>query len=130
MALFESGTVDLVKLSLDVASMRQQVLSNNIANWRSEGYTPARVNFEQQLTALQSQVRSGYVADASVAEQVQNLQPYVENDPSAVRTAADDPLALDAEVSEMAKNVLHYQALLTALGKRGSLLKLAINGER
>ena len=45
-------------------------------------------------------------------------------------TTTGEPVALDREVGELMKNTLQYQAVLTALGRLGSLNKIAIGGNQ
>ncbi len=42
-------TAQLVNLALDVSSLRQQVISHNIANTNTPGYQPQKVSFENFL---------------------------------------------------------------------------------
>ena len=35
--------------ALDAATLRQQVISNNIANVNTQGFTPSKVNFEDEM---------------------------------------------------------------------------------
>lgn len=116
------ATSELVLRALDAGVMRHAVHAANIANASIEGYRPLRVAFEDQLAAARSALLS---RDEGVAGRaVSLLQPEVAPE------AADRTVQLDREVALMMENSVRYQALLGALGKSGSLVRLAIREGR
>lgn len=116
----ENTTVDLVKLALDAASLRQQALANNIANLNTPGYSPLRVDFESQLAGARAHYFAGNrVSDADLAA----VKPSVEAD----EAGEGSPVSLDLEIAKVSQNVVHYQALLRGLNKRMAILGMAIN---
>lgn len=117
----ESGTVGLVKLALDAASLRQQALANNIANLNTPGYVPFRVQFEEQLAGA----RAHYLAGSPISQSdLAGVTPILEEDASSVGSTQ---VAIDMEVAKLAQNVVHYQALVRGLSKKMAILSLAIN---
>ena len=117
----ESGTVGLVKLALDAASLRQQALANNIANLNTPGYVPFRVKFEEQLAGA----RAHHLAGSPVSQSdLAGVTPILEEDASSVGSTQ---VAIDMEVAKLAQNVVHYQALVRGLSKKMAILSLAIN---
>lgn len=121
-------TPQLVSLALDVAALRQQVIANNIANANTPGFRPQRVRFEQILdqAALLTSDRPG---DASLARQVGDLRERLAGG-ELIEASGEQKVALDMEMAKLAENVLRYQALLEGLGKRGSIVKLAVTEGR
>lgn len=117
-------TKQLVTASLDALLLRHRVIATNIANQASEGYQPLRVEFEKHLEPLR-QAMAGGATDEQLHRLLQEAKARVELAPAP----GDGVVRLDEEMTELAKNTLHYQALLTAMGKLGALKRLAITGE-
>jgi len=120
--ILAGATSDLVLRALDAATVRHAVHSANIANASVEGYRPLRVEFEDQLAAARSALVGGNEAAARRA--AATLEPQVVPEPEA------QPVQLDREVALMMENSVRYQALLSALGKNGAMLRLAIREGR
>lgn len=120
--ILAGATSDLVLRALDAAVVRHAVHAANIANASVEGYQPLRVEFEDQLAAA----RSALVGrdDAAAQRAAASLEPQV------VPEAEAQPVQLDREVALMMENSVRYQALLSALGKNGAMLRLAIREGR
>lgn len=118
-AIVDNNTVDLLKLALDAAGMRQQAIAQNIANANTPGYQRIGVSFERRIEDVRQAVRRGQAPSlASLAA----CQPAFE----AVG-APGEPVALDMEVAALAENTLQHQALLKALNKHLALIGTAIN---
>jgi flagellar basal-body rod protein FlgB len=118
--LTEAVTVDLVRLALDAASMRQQAIANNIANANTAGYVPARVSFESQLDAVRRTLQQN---DRLSADMLYGIRPVIERE----QAAGTQGVAIDMEAVKMTENATHYQALLKALSKHFSIMGTAIN---
>ncbi|MDM0122187.1 flagellar basal body rod protein FlgB [Variovorax arabinosiphilus] len=120
----EAVTRSALALALDAASLRQQVSAANIANANTVGYVPRRVSFEDQLAdARQSVDRSGWIDSTALAQ----VSPRVE----AIRGATvGTQVQLDVEVAEMARNAVHYQALVKGLSRHFSILSMAAGDGR
>jgi flagellar basal-body rod protein FlgB len=111
------SVVSLVALALDAASLRQQAIANNIANVGTIGYSPLKVNFEEQLAFARGGL-SGFVVPASA-------RPFIETDSSGAPA-----VMLDVEMVRLAQNAVHYQSLLKALDKHMSIISTAVNEGR
>lgn len=122
----ESVTLNLIKLALDTASMRQQVIATNIANVNSEGYRPLRVDFERQLGDAKALLLDR-TQSQSAAEMLNSIEPVVFEDPSE-GLLGKEGVRLDDEMTKMAQNTVHYQSLLEAVSRKLSLMRIAING--
>lgn len=117
----EAITVDLVKISLDAASLRHLTIANNIANANTAGYATASVNFEQQMDTVRATLESGGTVQSSM---LSGIRPVIERgEPLA---EADRTASLDIEMSRLAQNTIQYEALLKALSKHMSLIGSAI----
>ncbi|QSI29795.1 flagellar basal body protein [Variovorax sp. RKNM96] len=121
----EAVTRSVLALALDAASMRQQAISTNIANANAVGYVPQRVSFEAQLDdARRSMAQSGRL-DAFALSQVRpRIEPVVDG------AGAPVSVQLDVEAAEMARNAVHYQALVKGLSRHFSILSMAAGDGR
>jgi flagellar basal-body rod protein FlgB len=118
----EAVTVATLGLALDAASMRQQAIAANIANANAPGYAPLRVNFEAQLEdARRALELDGRLDPASLT----GIEPTFETE-AVDSSGLPAAVLLDVEVAEMAKNAVHYQALLKGLSSHYALLAAAV----
>jgi flagellar basal-body rod protein FlgB len=110
--------IDSTQLALEGAlrgaSMRQTLLTDNLANINTPGYQRKDLDFHAQLAAAQA---SG---DPSAVE----FTPATD----ASRTVRADGSGLDAdqESAALAKNSLEYQALVQVMGSRIGILQTAM----
>lgn len=121
------ATSSLVKLALDGAVMRHQVIANNIANANSEGFQAQKMSFEEHLSRIALHAPSAE-ADQVLKQEIEQLRDKLESG-DYVEKAADQEVEIDMAMAELSANVLRYQALLEGLSKRSSLIKMAISGE-
>jgi len=126
MGIASSLTSSLVMRALDAATLRHAAQAQNISNAATPGYRPLQVNFEQQLTMARSQLLARDDESAS-RRALNSVQPRIEELP-ATTVNGNDTIKIDAEVAKMMQNAVYYQSLLTALGKNGSILRMAVRG--
>ena len=121
----ESLTTATVSLALDAASRRQQAIASNLANANVEGYVPRRLSFEAQLAdARSSLARTGSVEPRDLEQVRPQLQPALDEQGLPQR------VQVDAEMAEMARNAVHYQALAQGLSRHFALLAAAVSDGR
>jgi flagellar basal-body rod protein FlgB len=120
-------TAQMARLALDASVMRHQAIAQNIANGNTPGYRPMRVNFEQQLSTMRTELleRSN---DTAMSAQLKTVQPQFEREHATVQ--ADPRAMLDVEMVKLAQNVVHYQAILKGMSKYMAPISLAINDGR
>lgn len=121
-------TVQLVGLALDAAYLKHAAIANNIANVNSTGYVRKTVNFESQLNSIAASLSPGSRSPITPA-QIAAVNPFIEDvvatDPSSIPN-----INIDEEMSELARNTVHYQALLRGLGQKMFIESIAINEGR
>jgi flagellar basal-body rod protein FlgB len=124
MSLPGNITVDAVGLALDMAQLRAEVASHNVARANMPGANVERADFGSALSLLQRVADGDDVDPRSLA----NTQMH------AVTTAHADTfdgnVSLDQEVTEMALAGGHYQALTEALSRQFGLMSLALSGDQ
>lgn len=116
----EAMTTASLSLALDAASLRHQAIAANIANIKTQGYVPQRVNFEAQLASAQHSLHEqGSIAPQDLIGVGAHLESAL--------NAAGQPvvLQLDGLVAQMAQNAVQYQALVKGLTRHMSLLMSA-----
>jgi flagellar basal-body rod protein FlgB len=118
MDMIEPTTLALVSKALNAAVMRQAVHAHNIANANTEGFSPAKVSFEAQLSQVRDALgRGDRLSEADLRDSVA----------SVVDAPAGTRVELDTEVAALAHNSLHYQALVKALDRQLSMMSLAVS---
>ena len=120
------ATSQLVKLALDAAIQKHNVIANNIANVNTPGFTPYDMKFETALAQLVSKVE--LLNDNGIKRQVDLMREEL-NSGDYITSRGTDKVELDVEMADMAENVLKYRAMLEGLSKRGSIIRMAISGQ-
>lgn len=128
-------TVELLGKTLDLRAKRQTMISSNLANVETPGYTPTDVSFESQLkSALKGGAKENGVTNprhiplkgrAASLERVQG--DVVEVD---TRTMGPDGngVEMETEMGRLAENQIMYNASVQLLSKKFDELKQAIRG--
>jgi flagellar basal-body rod protein FlgB len=110
---------DTTQLSLDAAlrgsSLRQTLLTDNLANVNTPGYQRKDVDFHAALAAAQQ-------TDAPL--EAVAFSPST--DASRAVRADGSGIDADQESAELAKNALEYEALVSVAGTRSSILQIAM----
>jgi flagellar basal-body rod protein FlgB len=121
----EAITTQAMSLALDAASQRQQVLALNIANANTTGYLAQRLTFETHLEAAARDIQSqGSIGPHALQAMSLRLDPVVD------ARGQPQQVQLDTEMAEMARNAVHYQALVKGLNRHFSILTIAVNDGR
>lgn len=115
MSLFDATQLSL-ETALRGASMRQELLTNNLANINTPGYQRQDLDFHSALQAAQA---SGDPDPTDVT-----FRPT--NDPTRTVRADGSGLDADQEAAALAKNALEYQALVQVMGARTAIMQTAI----
>lgn len=120
-------TTQLIRVALDAALLRHQVIANNIANANTPGYQVKRLNFEEHLSGFTSELTS-YDEHTKMARLDSVAANLHEGSPMVV--SDNETVELDREMIKLTENTIRYQAILKTAGLRGELLSMAINGGR
>lgn len=122
----------LLEKALDAAALRQQVISNNIANVNTQGYDSQRVVFESHLRevmAMENGEEDGFNAASAVDPEFRldsgggftaaTLQPTIESQ--------GGPMDVNQEMGNLAKNQIMYSALTSKISGIYGALKYIID---
>jgi flagellar basal-body rod protein FlgB len=116
----ETVTTAALSAALDASARRHAALAANIANASTEGYAPVRLSFDAHLGEAQAMLREKGMLDMASAESLRGaVAPLVDaaGEPATVR--------IDAEMSEVARNAVHFQALTQGLSRHLGLMAMA-----
>jgi flagellar basal-body rod protein FlgB len=114
-SLFDNTQLALQQ-AISGAAMRQEVLSNNLANAETPGFQRSDVDFH---TTLSQAIKTG---DATAIEST-SFQPQKDNQ---VLRADGNGVDIDSESANLAKNSLEYDALISVARARIGILKSAM----
>lgn len=114
MTLFDSTQLAL-EAAMRGSTLRQSLLTSNLANVNTPGYQRKDVDFHAALKAAQQ-----------TGESLESVAFQATSDTS--RTVRTDGSGVDAdqEAAALAENSLEYQALVTVAGARNSILQTAM----
>jgi flagellar basal-body rod protein FlgB len=118
----ESITAAALGLALDAASLRQQAIAANIANYATDGYIPQKLDFQSQMQEARRTLDADGRVDAFALAGVQlRLEPMLDaqGQPAKVH--------LDEQIADMAQNSVQYQVLARALNRHFAILSSAVS---
>ncbi len=118
---------DVTERALEVAlhgtELRQQVISNNLANVNTPGFKRSDVDFGKRLSeALQF---SGGSADA-----LDGVTPVVKTDTLSAMRQDGNNVDVDRESTYLAETQLHFQTLMAVVTKNMQTMSSIITGAR
>lgn len=116
-ASIEALTTAALSAALEASVRRHTAVAANIANAHTEDYVPLRVSFDARLEEARAALREGGLLEAGW---VDALKGAVEADPHATQR-----VEVDMQMTEMARNTVHFQALTQALSRHLAMLALA-----
>lgn len=121
----ESVTTAALSAALDTASRRHAAVASNIANANAEGYVPLRLSFDAHLAEAQSALREKGALDMGAAQSLR-----AEPEPALDAAGLPTRVQVDAEMTELARNAVQFQALAQGLSRHLGLLALAAGDGR
>ena len=115
---------------------RHNMISANIANIDTPGYTPVELQFDSQLrsyyenndpnTAISRGLTRTHASHYGMSDPIEKAE--VEFDAYSLPDNKGNSVDIDHESSKMAQNQLMYRTLITAYNKRMSFLQNVISG--
>lgn len=127
------NNINLLKSALDASSMRQQAISNNIANAETPGYKAKQVVFEDILKKHLSN-QTNFVGNQTnprhitIGKGADIPRPTMIENTETVMLNNGNNVDVDQEMTEMGKNSLWYYMLTQQLSGQFSNLSYAIKG--
>ena len=131
--MFMDRTSKLLSKVLDFRSARQSVISGNLANAETPGYTQKEIFFEQELQKAFDN-NSAIKPEKSEPEHLSGSEEIMEKNFDPYRMVREygkpNELNIDSEMAKMSQNNLMYEASTRLLSKKFELLKAVIDSRR
>ena len=112
----------MLKRLMTSATMRRDVLANNIASQNLPGYRRRDVQFEEMLTQAMSK--------GMESEQLMEIQPEIVTDWDTAVRADGNSVNAEEEASMLRENRIRFELYAMILSGQGSLIAQAINSDR
>lgn len=122
--LTDSVASSALRETLDGLSARQKAVANNIANVETPGYKRSYVSFEAELKRVMERGKPH-----EVIANLKTLEPARQTDTFSPSRPDGNNVNIDAEIADLAKTSLHYDASLTLMKLRGSIIRAAVEGK-
>lgn len=129
---FMDRTAKILSRTLDFRSANQQVISGNLANVDTPGFTPKQISFDSELQKAAGKagisLKKTDPGHFSRDSDFNNTDfPLETMDPGEMGSSE---LNIDAEMAKMSQNNLLYEASVRLLSKKFQALRAAIEGAR
>jgi len=128
------ANMQLLSKVLDLRAQKAQVISANIANAETPGFSPSRFDFEQDLAQALDSKKGIQLARSNVNHITFGPANFNEVSGKVVmvadRTGTGDKngVNVDQEMLDLSENELMYETAVQLLDKKLSLLKHVISG--
>jgi flagellar basal-body rod protein FlgB len=125
-SLFSDNAIRAAKMALDGLSMRQQLISRNIANIDTPGYRSQEVDFEQAIqraTRNTGSVQLTATNAGHIGAPTSKAFYQPQDRPGGIARADGNTVDIDSELIEMSEAGIQYQAVSQAVSKKLLLLK-------
>ncbi len=122
-----NANMQLLEKKLDAVWMRQQVISNNIANAETPGYKSKSLEFESILDRQLSVTGS---SDSSIQGALDRTQPRVIETSGTSAREDGNNVDQDKESVEMARALIEYNYLVNSLSSQISRMKYVVTEGR
>lgn len=126
-------TMKLLQKVLDLRSKNQEVIGSNIANAETPGYAAETFTFEDQLKSVLSE--NGLRPVTTQPNHIPLSPVNLDQVTGTISTKKDttgmgdkNSVSVDQEMLNLSKNELLYEAAVTMLNKKLSMLKYTASG--
>lgn len=134
--IFSSSTIPLLNRAMDVASERDTIIADNIANEDTPNFKRRELIFEEKLKkVLDSQTNRGKLSISNPRHiQIGGLSGWKDMQPDIIQVNDEsyrndgNNVDIDAEMAKRTKNELYYDTLAQSMSQEIKLLRLAITG--
>ena len=128
-------TINLLQKVLDLRARNQQVISSNIANAETPGYSAASFEFEDQLKSAMSGETLAPVATQKnhigvTPGNIEQIKGEIVRHKDKTGVGDKNSVSVDQEMVKLSENEILFEAAVTMLNKKLSILKYAANDGR
>lgn len=127
--------VKVLEKALDAVWLRNQVIANNISNVDTPGYKRYDVHFEEQLNSAMKRMDNRRNSTSNGYKQktrssVEEVEPKIIRTYGTTMRPDGNNVDIDVEMSNLAKNVVQYNALIQKLSRQFQRMKTVIQEGR
>lgn len=124
MKLFDQ-TLGVLHKVLNLRQQNQKLITANIANAETPGYRPVRMEFEQDMQrALGTAERAPLPQREALAKAaISSVNGSIVHDAQGPQIGDKNAVNIDQEMVHLAENQLKYEAAVSMMNKKLSLLK-------
>jgi flagellar basal-body rod protein FlgB len=131
--MFARTSMPDLEKSLDAYSLRERVISNNVANVDTPGYRAKEVSFEDQYKKYLNSMslHGSTTADQHMpmgVDAINQIMPRVQPAKGTGNDNGINGVDIDHEMAELAKNNIRYEMSLNLMKKKLTNLRAAIVG--
>ncbi len=120
--------VNILDKAADAATLRNELINNNIANVNTPHYKRKDINFESVLQAELAGGRSLYSSVKAANDDLTTLDPQVFTDNSSLSYRLDgNNVDINSEEAYLAENTIKYQALVDLMNQEFARYKTVLN---
>ncbi len=127
MKLF-SGTITNLEKGLNYASLKQKVISQNIANVDTPGYKAKSVSFQSFFNESMNQLEAHRTNPKHIAFKQSGTHPAIATKGNFQYNHNGNGVDLDQEMSNLAANQIYYNAVTDRINGKFNSLKTIIRG--
>lgn len=119
--------INMLNKAADASWLRNEVITNNIANVDTPGYKRKEVAFDTHLLAAMTRKSE---VDRQHQGKVRNLYPSIYTDSASFSYRLDgNNVNIDTESSQLAQNQIRYYTLIDSMNQEFSRIKTVLNSK-
>jgi flagellar basal-body rod protein FlgB len=122
------GTINHLERSLDYASTKNRVISNNIANIDTPNYKAKEVSFSNVLNETIHSFEARQTNPRHIPFENQKRTHTITTNNSTAYNHNGNNVDVDREMTELAKNQIYYNGLIDRLNGKFNSLQTVIRG--
>ncbi len=127
------GNIDLLGKGLDASWLRNEVIANNIANVDTAGFKSSKVDFE---SSFKDALKSGSFCAKTTRDKhikfndTDNIEANIVKDTATTYGMDGNNVNIDYESTELAKNTIFYNTLISQVKSEFRKLRMVISEGR
>ena len=129
----DNPMLKVMESGLDASSLKQKVLSNNVANADTPNFKRSDVDFQQVLGEALGEPGTNLLLKVTSPQHIQSVpgaaQSAVVTDNSTSFRNDGNNVDIDREMANVAENGLYYNSMTQALTNQLGLLRMVIQGK-
>ncbi len=122
------SSINFLKNALDGTWVRNEAISNNIANVNTPGYKKVTVEFENMLKGQTiNKFGLNVTNENHIGSNAGSFEPLVKKNQGTSTRRDGNNVNIDTEMSELAQNTIMYNALINQISRKFKQVKNIIS---